>query len=212
LHILVRFLIIISNLFLLIALLSTSCAHFQSHRLPTPLDIHNLHKTVYIADSFTPQEEDAIINALKSWECSTNYLISFNIQLHAKPIDYLRLEETRDLAILKVNGDNQLIQEADQRTKNDSPDKKRFTVGLYVDGKENGINQILMVGDRLNKQDWYYTALHEIGHALYLDHSKDQNSIMYRHLDVGSKKITQKDLHSLCNLYWCDDEKMKACN
>jgi hypothetical protein len=196
-----------------ILLLVVSCKGNLT-RVKVPLPTANLQKTVYIDNSFEPWQEDVIINALRAWECSTNNLVKFHIHLHLteKQSASITMGEN-PLIIAKVNSNDPRIVSI-QKDKEDEQKKNREThrvvVGLYMQTSD-GIPLILLVDDMLKTPIRYSAvATHEIGHN-WLGHNIDHNSAMYKHMDEASPNITENDLIALCDLYWCDAEKMSAC-
>jgi hypothetical protein len=206
----------ITSLFFLIALALTSCTSSTGVRLKVPLNSENLHKTVYIDNSFSEPEENILINSLKEWECSTNYLITFNIKLHFIATDYIPPDEIHALLILKTNRDNPEIIATDKKLReisktddpNHDPNIKLYTAGLYIPGE---IPTILMVMDRVNLRLMEAVALHEIGHSLEIHHIKTKDAVMFINRAEGAKHITQNDLEAFCKLYGCDEEELHAC-
>ena len=69
--------------------------------------------------------------------------------------------------------------------------------------------QMAAQGQNFNKvlpeTDVYATMLHEIGHALGLDHSPDRNSIMY-YITTGHSELSEVDIKNLKTLYGVVEE------
>lgn len=204
---------------ILLLILSVACVSSTGKKAKAPYNQRNLQKIVYIDDSFLDWEEDEIINALKNWECSTNYTIRFKIILHAVSADYILAEDpTHSIFVRKVKGIDPDIVKADKRIEDDAREKehngedyvKRYTLGLFIPSAE--IPTILLVSDRLKYE--YYRAVmeHEAGHSLGIDHIDNKDAVMYAHMDSSYKQITNNDLEALCKLYWCDPDKFNACN
>jgi hypothetical protein len=53
----------------------------------------------------------------------------------------------------------------------------------------------------LNYIDTETVWLHEFGHALGLDHSKDPDAVMYAYYDAPQRELAQDDVDGITNLY-----------
>ncbi|MBI2005561.1 MAG: matrixin family metalloprotease [Candidatus Aenigmarchaeota archaeon] len=135
--------------------------------------------TVYIDDGFVKEKSyyvDDFRKALEIWEDSTNNLVSFSavssggdIAVEWSPALKEKASDTlgnTDLKFVNISG-----------------------LGLI----QNAKIELLTRSDskQLSETDMTNLALHEIGHALGLNHSNDENDIMYPILVVPSKEIKQ---------------------
>lgn len=193
---------------LLFSLMMMACISSTGVRLAQPLNTEYLHKTVYIDENFNDYEENVIINALKNWECSTHEMVKFDIKLHYSQADSIFItNKPGQLLILKTIGTDPLISSLD-----DKQDKTRRVVGVYYASQNESIPFILLPTDRIRDVNFKAIVEHEIGHSLGIGHITSRNAVMFRNIDQGSRRIMHDDLEALCKSYWCDDDKMRACN
>ncbi len=178
------------------ALQSSSATQFTLPKEPMPevtLRWNHFPLTVYIDTDFIKQNPGYVNDfrqALELWESSTNNLISFLVvsssdadistewvpNLKEKSLDTLG---NTDIKFVNASGYG-LIQNADIQllTKTNSKD--------------------------LSELDMTNLALHEIGHAIGLHHSDNENDIMYPSLTIPSKeikKISNEEIQKLQEIY-----------
>lgn len=179
-------------------------------RLKVPLSAENLHQTVYIDDTFNQDQQNVLISSLLQWECSTNYIVKFDIHLHYTADTYDNISNKKHaLIILNVDSKDKRIVESDMLVIKDDPGFCTF--GLYASEKD--IPAILMVMDRLNIHTMPAVSLHEIGHSLQIiAHVNSTNAVMFKEKGRGARHITDLDLEAFCKLYGCDEKKLHACH
>lgn len=206
-HLLVRR-IIPQILLFLFAITLIGCALIAPH---TPLDAGNLHRVVYIENTFTPTEENYILNGVKEWECATGGMIRVRFVLHFSISDYTSISDPRHAIIfVKSNSNVEIIKQSDRDRQKD-PNVIRFTVGLYEKGSGAITDQIFLVENMLSNQTYKGVVEHEFGHALGLAHNSNANSIMFPHIDGAAHNLTTNDLNEFCSLYNCKDAFIHPC-
>ena len=175
-------------------------------RLSAPLDGRTLHKTAYLDENLSEVQEDAIINALKEWECATSGKVHFEIKLHATYEDYkLIVAPAYSLIVMNAMKTHPAIVLSDANLHKTG----QYTLGLYT--TDVGIPEILMVESRIDPKEYGIVAEHETGHALgIMTHIQEHNSIMHAGVDPAINHITTNDLIAFCNLYWCNYKDLRG--
>ncbi len=72
---------------------------------------------------------------------------------------------------------------------------------LYSAEVSIGISDGIIHKQYMDENEVYHTILHEIGHALGLGHSKNENDIMYTPHRYGVVNLSQRDINSVQWLY-----------
>lgn len=88
-----------------------------------------------------------------------------------------------------------------------------MTLGLTYRAPEPPHPVIFLVMDRLeNPRDFYDVVMHELGHAIGLDHIPARDSIMYAHHSPSSPNCPhQADMAEFCRVYGCELKDVKWC-
>lgn len=149
--------------------------------------------TVFIDNSFIKQKSEYVDNfrqALEIWESSTNNLITFFVT-------------TSPDANIMIEWVPSLKEKATDTLGN--TDLKFINISEFGLIKNAKIELLTKSDSRqLSETDMINLALHEIGHALGLSHSNDENDIMYPVLIVPSKeikKISISEIQKLQEIY-----------
>jgi hypothetical protein len=181
-------------------LLMVLCMVSNPHQEYQHKILNNYHKILYVDPNFTDEEFFYISAAADEWEQKTQHIVSFTvIKLPQQRIDF-----QKSILIHKVNQYDPLIFFLDRYKKNEIE-------GFY--DKDNVFENIKIVSFRLNNKTYKQTVLHELGHALGLQHNKGiegMGTLMYPSVDLGSDHITDIDIENLCIIYHCDAKKLNS--
>jgi hypothetical protein len=82
------------------------------------------------------------------------------------------------------------------------------TLAFY--NNQVGLAYIAFIYERISDEDYNAVVMHELGHALGLEHITGIDGIgtlMYPNIELGSNHITMDDLKQFCHLYNCDASK-----
>lgn len=161
---------------------------------------NHIHTTIYLDRNFNDVEQEYIMQAAWEWAESTNHIAEFDVvQLPTRE----KIDVQNGLIMVKVSADYPDIIIMDNI-------KKTTTLG-YFDAK-SPLPYIALVEDRLDDYTYKAVVLHELGHALGLEHiegEKGMLTLMYPYIDLGNDHITPTDLEQFCELYHCDAKTLK---
>jgi hypothetical protein len=188
-----------THIFTLISLLVLFLVAVEIYPEPKVHPDH-VHHTIYLERNFDDFEQEAILKASLEWSSTTNNIVQFDIvQLPTRE----KINLTNAIIVTKVSPDFPTVILLD--TTNDGT-----TLGYF--DRNSLIPHIALITDRIKDKDYAPVVLHEIGHALGLDHNEGIDGIgtlMFPSIDVGSNHITLKDGEKFCKLYHCDPMKLK---
>lgn len=165
------------------------------HKIGHPTRIH---KILYIDPNFSDEEVVYIRWAADDWEKVTKGIVSFEILMMPQKI----IDGTKGIIIYKVNNYHPDIILLDRTSHNE-------TFGFY--NQNHQLPNIELVANRLNRKNWKQTILHELGHAIGLEHIEGEEGIgtlMYSSIENGSSNITKTDLEYFCKIYRCKASKL----
>jgi hypothetical protein len=153
-----------------------------------------IHKTLYLDRNIDDDELFHIMQAAMEWKHATNGQVVLDIKRLPRP--YIPL--TNAIIVINVSPEYPDILMLDNG-------KGPNTLG-YCNSAAS-IEFIELVNDRMNEENSTSVVLHELGHALGLEHTAEVGTLMYPVYDEGSNHITSSDLKQFCKLYHCDPSK-----
>jgi predicted Zn-dependent protease with MMP-like domain len=157
----------------------------------------HFHKTLYLDRRFTDAERQVIKAAAEEWTDTTNHLVEFEVEV--LPAD--RLDLVNGILVRKVSGYEPEIYLIDV-----VGPKGNEVLGLYTNF---GIMpSIKLVSERLQDDD-YAVVLHEMGHAVGLEHNSEPYTLMYPFIGFGADFITDHDLQQVCRVYHCPSNQQE---
>lgn len=161
----------------------------------------HIHKTIYVDRRFNDDEVTYIAQAAITWTLTTNHIATLDV---VRLPTHTIIDATDAVLILKVSPDFPEIILLDGQSHSDS------TVGYFQE--KSVIPYIEIVSSRLNDNDYKPVVMHEMGHALGLEHitgEKGIGTLMYPSVDYNNGEITNLDLEQFCKLYHCDPKKLE---
>jgi hypothetical protein len=190
---------IVLSILLILGFAELAAPIAQQHKQPP----HTLpiHKTLYLERSVDDDEMLHILQGALEWNEVTNGQVIFDIkklpQRNIMPLDaiivYNVTPDYPDIILLDAV-------------------KKYSTLGYF--NNDRGLDYIALVEKRISQRDFTPVIMHELGHALGLQHPDTEDhpeigigSLMHSTIDEGSNHITDLDLKQLCQLYHCDASK-----
>lgn len=158
-----------------------------------------VHKTLYLERGIYDEQMYHILNAAMEWNRVTNGQVVFDIKRLPEP----NLKVENSIIVFNVTPDYPDIIILDSI-------KNYSTLGYF---NNRGLDYIALVDERISSPIYDAVVMHELGHALGLEHP-DLNdpkvgigTLMYSVVDVGSNHITDEDLKQFCTIYHCDSSK-----
>lgn len=149
------------------------------------------HFRIQLSSNLETWQMEMIIQASNAWALASNHTIQFTYEVSDfDPNSYVPDWATFSVGIVDDLGwqkDRRVLGHTDWWIVNHKAFPDKATIKLL----------------NMSHRKFYLTALHEIGHALGLPHSEDQNSIMQSVItDVGTE-VTCVDQVTLCKTHMC---------
>lgn len=157
-----------------------------------------VHKTLYLDRYMGEWETEEVIAAALEWHEASGGLVTFDVKM----LPDSNINPTDAIIIIDVTPDYPEIILIDHINGNS-------TLGYF--NSDSGMGFIALVNARISADDYRGVVLHELGHALGLEHNKDMDGIgtlMYPTIDYGATYITPTDVANFCKLYHCDPKKL----
>lgn len=178
------------------ALLISACAAIHFPHPISPVREYD----VWVDPNFSNAQSQSIKEAFLEWETNTNETVKFH-QVSNAPILGRPL-----ISVWKSNHD--LIYK--EKSKKDLT--PGTTVGITI---FHGYDAALLLDDDMGHEIFHRVILHEIGHALNLDHVKDEKydgqTVMRPLTSQCAPNLTCLDLKLFCHEWRCDAQLMPLC-
>jgi hypothetical protein len=161
------------------------------------------HRTLYISEKFTQNQRQAIKEEALVWQNKTNAIVTFDFEKLEG--NYLKATNNPkdSLVIQMLPIEDLFVQEQDLNARKKSGNDLTIILGAYDIGK-HPVPTIIIVDERIKTESGFKNvALHEIGHALELDHDSNEEAIMYKDVGDWAKTVTLVDLAAFCKLHSC---------
>jgi len=136
------------------------------------------HYDVYVGNEFSDIQKQEINNAFLEWERSTNDSVSFSF-IGGK-------NYSNPLIVVELIPSSQI--------------KEIFNHHTIGRTEWRGFDSYIVISSSLNDRDFQQVILHEIGHAIGLDHG-DNETAMGANTELASMHLTQKDLNSFYYIF-----------
>lgn len=169
-----------------------------------------LHEVVLLDNSLSEDDIPLVVEALRSWECSTRGIVQFTIIKYPTQYDLQYITDLDHTVIIEnVPRTDYRITEQDVG----------MPPGLHVIGlftrSGSSIPEILLTKEMLSGDRQYVLlAEHEIGHSIGLDHIEHPTGNVYPVMYPSpgtSDGITNEDLLQLAQIYGLNLRDMSPC-
>jgi len=162
---------------------------------------------VYVDSQFTDRERANIVNAITMWRRSlrgymTWHVMDFDPNVPPNPpvvsMDDL---EKRVVVFHRASADADWVKEWDAK----HVKEKTWILGNCQNSDRTKVIDIKLIESRLVNDDMEtIIAAHEFGHAMGMDHVKDEASTLSAHYVPSNRCITPFDLNEFCDKHHCD--------
>jgi len=154
----------------------------------------------YVDEAFDMSENFLIASSIAEWEKKTGGILTFRVHYFTTAGEFLTIKDRKAIAITKMSIYDPFVEEVEEEQgKLLGLHTKNFSTEIII------LNTERFSGDPL---EFRSTTMHEIGHALGLEHSAHKYTLMYPSADYAALHITKKDLIQFCYLHLCKVEDL----
>lgn len=171
----------------LLSLLLTGCVKGQ---ILSPTH----HYEVFVDPRFNRAQHDMVIDAVHEWQTSTNDTVTFSFT--DKPVS------SQPIIVILPASQTWLKQHF----------KPKTPIG---EAMLRGVDTNIFLATDMSNRNFYETSLHELGHALGLEHDDRLEhmllTVMTSHCGDSSDHLTCLDMRAFCREWNCDASKFNLC-
>jgi hypothetical protein len=160
----------------------------------------HIHRVLYLDRDFTEEQQQIITDAATRWNTATNHIVDFQVALLP---DHSWAQHLNQAIVVVVESEDH----PDVLFRDAAADEGNYAIAFF-DGSRP-IPMLAVITSRLNGDNFEKTILHELGHALRLEHSQEDFTLMNRYSITMANGITRSDLIQFCKIYHCDASKLQ---
>lgn len=166
-----------------------------------------INQAYYVDSSFNSDQVAAIQGAMDEWNIATRGQAHITI---AAVVKFESTDPNFDYGknvIIKTDSNNAFVKEQNNKFYG-----KAEIVGLQMPTIDGKYNEIYIVSDELENMTQYkLNVIHELGHAIRMNHVDDAAAIMNTQFNKNVRCLTHRDVKQFCDLYGCNAEDMNYC-
>lgn len=167
-----------------------------------PVTATHVHKHLYVDRNVDIFYEVQIKEAAKRWTAATNHLAEFEEEYITEENRFNLLDDKDAIVVTMVTEDHPDIINADR-----GQETGHYTVAYCNTKAKTPI--LAYVEVRIPDGDFEKITLHELGHALELEHVDTPKRIMYPTADLMPDFLGREDMEQFCQVYHCDPNKLQ---
>ena len=166
----------------------------------------HMHYNLYVSDEFDQEEVNIINEATLEWEEKTHGMLVYHIYYNFDTNNWASVKGAHSIIVEKISKYQRRTRLIDREVSKEDHWSSTI-VGLY--DPRYSVPRIFLVYDRMLGREYFRgTMLHEMSHSLGLEHSEQEDTLMYPGMDHSARHITIVDLQEFCKIWHCDVNKL----